>query len=179
MDLHLDRNPHHHIPADFEERSRLWIVSAKNLVTENDPFTYLSIENPMFAERLILQMEKSLARHDGKSPDSHEPLLLKECSAHSNLWLCGLYEVTRNLREANSPKFRVLEGLHKKLEIARMPLAKHQVVRKHKPHYPTSSWSPETGRVGWQVWNPGSNTYEAYVRTDLADEFLEITNANA
>ncbi len=176
----LDRYPYQYIPADFEERSKLWRASAKNLVTGNDPFTYMQIENLMFAELPILQMEKALARQDGNSPDSREPLLIMECSALSILWLCGLYEATRNLKAAKSPKFPPLEGLHKKLEIARMPFAKHQVFREHnKPHFPTSTWSPETGRVGWQVWNPRSNKFEPYVRTDLADEFLKIAAADA
>src|SRR5256885_12854519 len=75
MHGHLDRNPHHHIPPDFQERSTMWMISARNLVTDNTPFIYMSVENLMFAERPILQMEKTLARKNGNPPDPHEPFL--------------------------------------------------------------------------------------------------------
>jgi len=163
---HLDRNPYHHIPPDFQERSNSWIASAENLVSETAPFIYFWVENLMFAERRILQMERTLER-------CNEPLLLKECAAHSILWLFGLYEVTRILKNADQARFGVL---HKKLEVLRMPLGKHEVTRcEKKPHYPTSVWSPETGKVGWQAFNPHTNSLEVYFRTDLADEFLAVT----
>ncbi len=172
---HLDRNPHHHIPPDFQERSRLWMASATNLITENAPFIYTSVENLMFAERYILRMEKTLVR---QSSDP-QPLLLKECAAHSILWLCGLYEVIRVLKQAKSPKFVAFSDLHNKLHVLRIPLAKHEVSGapgyRNTPHYPTSVWSAETGRVGWQAFNPVTNSPEVYFRTDLADEFLAVT----
>ncbi|MFI5088618.1 MAG: hypothetical protein ACHP7P_00995 [Terriglobales bacterium] len=164
----LDRNPYHHIPPDFQERSKSWIASAENLVSETAPFIYFSVENLMFAERLILQMEKTLER-------SNEPLLLKECAAHSILWLFGLYEVTRILRNRDSDRFGTL---HKKLEVLRIPLGKHLVAgwkNNNKPHYPTSVWCPETGKVGWQAFNPHTSSREVYFRADLADEFLTVT----
>ena len=157
---HLDRNPHHHIPPDFQERSRLWMASATNLITENAPFIYTSVENLMFAERYILRMEKTLVR---QSSDP-QPLLLKECAAHSILWLCGLYEVIRVLKQAKSPKFVAFSDLHNKLHVLRIPLAKHEVSGdpgyRNTPHYPTSVWSAETGRVGWQAFNPVTNSPE-------------------
>jgi hypothetical protein len=174
-----ERNPHNYIPPDFQERSNLWMVCAKSLVTDNASFIYLAVENLMFAERLILEMEKTLARQDTVSPVPHEPYLLKECAAHSLLWLFGLYEVTRGLRTANSPKFSAFENLHKKLHVLRIPLAKHEVAGapgyRNTPHYPTSVWGPQTGKVGWQAFNPKTGLLESYYRTDLADEFLSIT----
>jgi hypothetical protein len=69
-----------------------------------------------------------------------------------------------------------LTGLHKKLEILRIPLAKHEVRRKpNLPHYPTSVWCPETGKVGWQAYDPDIEANGIYYRVDLADEFLTIT----
>ncbi len=57
-----------------------------------------------------------------------------------------------------------------------MPLAKHEVRRKPGlRHYPTSVWCIETGRVGWQAYNPDIQGNESYYRTDLADEFLLVT----
>jgi hypothetical protein len=175
MHGHLDdRDPHHHIPAEFQARSKLWMASARNLVSENAPFICVSVENLMFTERFILQMEKTLARQDGYSPDPHEPWLLKECAAHSVLWLCGLYEVTRILKNAKLPKYPALDDLHGKLSFLRMPLAKGEVYRSRLAYYPTSIWCVETGRVGWHAFDPKTNSLEVYYRSDLADEFLAV-----
>ena len=157
----------------------MWMTSAKNLVTDSAPFIYMSVENLMFAERPILQMEKTLARKNGNPPDPHEPFLLKQCAAQSILWLLGLYELTRILKEAKSPKFPALESLHGKLHVVRIPLAKHEVSSapgyRNISHYPTSVWIPESGRVGWQAFNPKRDATESYHRTELADEFLAVT----
>src|SRR5260370_3393216 len=172
---HVGRNPHHDIPPDFQERSKLWMASAENLITEAAPFLYMAVENLMFAERFILQMDKPLMRQDENSPGP-KPLLLKECAAHSILWLFCLYEVTRTLRASHSPKFGAFSDLHRKLSVLRIPLAKHQV--KNAPnyrdtsHYPTSVWSAETGLVDWQAFNPHTNSLDVYFRTDLADQFF-------
>ncbi len=88
----LDRNPHHYIPTDFKERSKLWIKSAAYLASESAPYMSISVENLMFAERKLIQMERALARRDPESTnDAEEPWLLVECAALSILWLCGLY----------------------------------------------------------------------------------------
>jgi hypothetical protein len=172
----LDRNPYRHIPQPFRERCEAWMSSARNLVTGSDPFRYMAVENLMFAERPILDMEKKLARQEGAAPATNEPWLLMECSACSILWLFGLYEVTRGLKAAVHPRFPALVELHRKLEVLRMPLAKHEVKRQEgRSHYPTSIWCPETGRVGWQVYDPDAGSNAQYDRTQLADEFLNCT----
>jgi hypothetical protein len=172
----LDRNPYRHIPAPFRERCEAWISSARNLVSGSDPFRYMAVENLMFGERPILEMEKMLVRQEGAAPASNEPWLLMECSASSILWLFGLYEVTRGMKAAAHPRFPALVELHRKLEVVRMPLAKHEVRRKEgTSHYPTSIWCPETGRVGWQVYDPGAGSNVQYDRTQLANEFLICT----
>jgi hypothetical protein len=170
----VDRDPYRHVPFDFKERSKLWRLSAENLISESAPFIYISVENLTFAERSILQMERALAwQHEG-CPDPHEPWLLKECAAQSILWVCGLFEVTRTLRAAKIRKYPALDDLHKKLSVLRIPLAKHEVSGRRLRHYPTSVWS-ETGRIGWHAFNPAANSLEVYFRSDLADEFLAIT----
>jgi hypothetical protein len=55
-----DRNPHHHIPPEFFRRAQLWMVSATSLVDDSTPFIYIAVENLMFAECSILQMERTL-----------------------------------------------------------------------------------------------------------------------
>ena len=151
---------------------------------DQDQFIYLAIQNLMFAERIILDMERQLARDLGtRTADLHESVLLMECSSHSIFWVCGLYELTRSLREAKSPQFSELAALHRKLSVVRMPLAKHEVMSapgfRDKFHYPTSIWSPNTGRVGWYVFSPDSEQNESYFRTELADEFLAVTATEA
>jgi hypothetical protein len=172
----LDRSPYRHIPQPFRERCEAWLSSARNLVSGSDPFRYMSVENLMFAERPILEMEMKLAREKGSPPVLNEPWLLMECSASSILWLFGLYEVSRGMKEAIHPRFPALVELHRKLEVLRMPLAKHEVKRQRRTsHYPTSIWCPETGRVGWQVYDPDAGSNAQYDRTQLADEFLNCT----
>ena len=177
MDTLRDPNPHRFIPPpEFRQRSEAWIASATDVVSASDQFLYMAVENLMFAERPILQMEARLAQEPGRPRAHSEPLLLMECSSLSILWLFGLNEVTRGLKSANYPKWQALFELHKKLEVLRMPLAKHEVRRKPDlPHYPTGVWCPETGRVGWQAYNPDIQSHVLYYRTDLADDFLTIT----
>jgi hypothetical protein len=76
-----------------------------------------------------------------------------ECSAHSALWVFGLYELLRTVQEADKPQFASLASLFRKLEVLRMPLAKHEV-KNGQPtlsRYPTGCQDVETRRVGWIV----------------------------
>jgi hypothetical protein len=175
----FDRNPYRHVPEMFCARSEAWLSSATNLVSATDPYRYMSIENLMFAERPILEMETRLARPAGKPAVSNEPWLIMECSASSIFWLFGLYEVTRGMKSAANPRFPRLAGLHKKLEVLRMPVAKHEIRRQDgTSHYPTSLWHPQTGEVGWQVYDPDARSNVAYNRTQLANEFLNCTGGS-
>jgi hypothetical protein len=102
-----------------------------------------------------------------------------ECAAHSILWVFGLYEIVRIVKEANAFKFEGLKELFQKLEILRMPLAKHEVksTRKYRsaPHYPTGLWFAESGWVGWHIFNPLEEAVQPFTRTGIANEFLSIT----
>jgi hypothetical protein len=114
-----------------------------------------------------------------QTPRKDRDQLLSECSAHSVLWIFGLYEVLRVVKEAKTSRFEGLRELFGKLENLRMPLAKHEVKRikgKGVPsaHSPTGAWDPNNGRVGWIVIDPVSNASYALTRTDLANEFLSV-----
>ena len=82
------------------------------------------------------------------------------------------------MKESESPKFEGLKPLFSKLEIVRMPLAKNEAKRvkgtQATSHYPTGTWSPETGKVGWIVGDPRSGESCVLSRTDLANEFLSV-----
>jgi hypothetical protein len=90
-----------------------------------------------------------------------------------------LYEIVRVVKDTNPSKFEALEELFRKLEILRMPLAKHLVKSTAKyrntPHYPTRFWFPESGSVGWRVFNPHAEAVQPFTRTGIANEFLSIT----
>ena len=164
------------IPAEFENRWPVWIECAKRLLCDGDPYIPQSIENLGIAERMLLQMETDLKSESRKQV---RDALLSECSAHSILWVFGLYEVLRKVREMKIAQHGQLERLFQKLEVIRMPLAKHEVKSapqyRKKLYYPTSVWSLENGWVGWHVFNPVSETNEVFYRTELANEFLTIT----
>jgi len=124
---------------------------------------------------MLLQMEADL------KSESRKPVrdaLLMECSAHSILWVFGLYEILRKVQEVKMPQHSQLEELFQKVGVIRMPLAKHEVKSqpqfRDKLYYPTSVWSPENGWVGWHVFNPLSEANEVFFRTGLANEFLSI-----
>lgn len=170
-----DRNPLHYIPAEFRQRAETWLTAARSVVSETTPFAYMAVEDLMYAERPILAMERRLAHREGLNSSPGEPLLLMECSTLSILWICGLYEVTRGLRASKSPRWAVFSDLHNSLAALRMPLAKHEVWRNEdQEHHPTSVWCPESGQVGWRVYNPQHGSMKSYFRTKLADEFLVI-----
>ncbi len=136
----------------------------------------MAVENLMFAELPILDMEVKLAHEEGEDPLPDEPLFLMECSSLSLLWVCGLYEVTRLLSHSSAKA--AFSDLHDKLAVLRMPLAKHEVRGKgSQPHHPTSAWCPDTGHVGWSAHNPKTKKMELYFRTELADEFLILANS--
>jgi len=165
------------IPSEFSQRKRLWVYSSLWLTHVDCPYASLSVQTLGYAERLLLDMETrlaALAREVGRKRE--RDLLLSECSAHSILWVFGLYEILRTVRESGAPQFAALEPVFRKLEILRMPLAKHEAKNVKgstpPPHYPTGCWDVETGRVGWQVFNPWSGAMEVLSRTPLANEFL-------
>jgi len=171
---------HATIPNTYGARKRLWINSSLWLSINERPYCALAIQNLGYAERLLLEMELRLAAI-AMNPDAQKERnrLLPECSAHSALWILGLYEVLRVLRAAEGPRFDVLDDLFWKLEILRMPLAKHEQksLRYGAPvplHYPTGVWEPERGRVGWSIVDPRTQTVRAFTRTELADEFLAV-----
>lgn len=166
------------VPVDFKHRKRLWIYSSLWLNSAESPFASMSIQTLGYAERMLLDMETRLSVL-AKSPDAkrERDLLLSECSAHSVLWIFGLYEVLRTLREAKAPRFEQLADVFQKLETLRMPLAKHEA-KKFKGaspiHYPTGCWDVEKRHVGWDIFDPRSGTNHVICRTPLANEFLAI-----
>ena len=91
----------------------------------------------------------------------------------------GLYEVVRIVKDTSASKFSFVKDLFHELEVLRMPLAKHQI--KDAPKYrgvgffPTGGWIPDSGRVGWHVYDPITEESKFITRTGLANEFLAIT----
>ena len=149
----------------------------------------LSIQDLGRVDRWILEMESALRStfppvHSETVDDAaklRHAMLLSDCSALSVFWACGLYEAIRNVRDAKMPQFVPLIDLFRKLEIIRMPLAKHEMKGapgyREKFHYPQTLFFPSTGWVGWKVFNPLTETEEHVARTDIANQFLQITSA--
>lgn len=163
------------IPTEFQKRQPLWNRCSERLLCNGDPYIPLSVENLGIAERMLLQMEADLKSETRKPV---RDALLSECSAHSILWVFGLYEVLRKVREMKMAQHGQLGKLFQKLEVIRMPLAKHEVKGapqyRNKLYYPTSVWSPENGWVGWDVFDPLSEMNQTFFRTGLANEFLSL-----
>jgi hypothetical protein len=174
------------VPSDYASRKELWIRSGLWLSFNEGPFVTLGVKSLGYAERQLLEWEKRIAAvaNDRASAELNRASaelesLIMECAAHSILWVFGLYEIVRVVKETNPSKFEALEELFRKLEILRMPLAKHEVKRTAKygntPHYPTGFWFAESGAVGWRVFNPRADAVQPFTRTGIANEFLSIT----
>ena len=168
------------VTENYDERRKLWVYASLWLGTQEAPYAPLSIQSLGYAEKMLLEMEKRLAEMVEKNASRKDrEWMLMECSAHSVLWIFGLYEVLRVLKESGNSKFAALEGLFRRLAMLRMPLAKHEVQRIPRnaeavPHYPTSVWEPETGRVGWSTFGPSKETPTILTRTALPNEFGAI-----
>ena len=177
-----DRNPLRlpNVPGDYASRKELWIRSSVWATLNQGPFITVSVQDLGYAERLILHLEERIAaivRADG--PRAERENLIMECSAHSKLWILGLYEVARIVKDADESKFALVKKLFHQLEILRMPLAKHEVKSspnyRKAPHYPTGTWDSASGRVGWVVFDPADENMKLLTRTGIADEFLALT----
>jgi hypothetical protein len=168
------------VPSDHVSRKELWIRSGLWLSFNEGPFVTFGVKSLGYAERLLLEMENRIAAiADDRASRKELESLIMECAAHSILWVFGLYEIVRVVKETSPSKFGALKELFQKLEILRMPLAKHEVKRTSKytkpPHYPVGFWFGDSGRVGWQVFNPHAEAVQPFTRTGIANEFLSIT----
>ena len=174
------------VPGDYAGRRELWIRSGLWLSFSEGPFVTLGVKNLGYAERQLLEWEKRIVAIANVRASRRAELeslelesLTMECAAHSILWVFGLYEIVRVVKDTNRSRFEALEELFRKLEILRMPLAKHEVKStpkfRNKQHYPTGLWFPESGSVGWAVFNPHTDAVQRFTRTGIANEFLSIT----
>jgi hypothetical protein len=165
---------------DDEERAQLWVDCSQRWFDNSDPIVSLNVQMLGHAEPVLLSLEASLAQSGLRGPSIAQGLLLTQCSALSIYWMFGLYEMLRLLREVAPLRFTPLAELFHQVEIVRMPLAKHQVKSapgyREVPHYPTSTWEPRSGRVGWLVFDPLANQMTTVTRTDIADRFLAIVD---
>lgn len=167
------------IPSDYRRRKHLWINASLWLFSNERPTVASSIQHLGYAERILLELEAEIARlASDQLMKNRRDRLLMECSAHSELWIFGLYEVLRTIKETGTPRFDPLRPLFQKLEWLRMPIAKHELKRvKGKDtvvHYPTHFWNLETGHSGWTVFDPNTGKSSLLFRTPLADEFLAL-----
>ena len=168
------------VPSDYASRKELWVRSGLWLSFREGPFVTLGVQGLGYAERQLLEWEERIAAiaKDRPYPAELESLIM-ECAAHSILWVFGLYEIVRVVKDTNPSRFEALAELFRKLEILRMPLAKHEVKStpgyRNVPHYPTGFWFPDLGSIGWQVFNPHIEAYQRFTRTGIANEFLSIT----
>jgi len=174
------------IPIDYRGRKRLWINASLWLASNKRPTVASSIQNLGYAERILLELEAEIANLASvHSLKRRRDWLLMECSAHSELWILGLYEVLRTLKQTGTPRFDSLRSVFHKLELLRMPIAKHEMPDARQKgkrvngqgtivHYPTHFWNPETGHSGWNVFDRATGESLFLFRTPLANEFLAL-----
>ena len=92
------------------------------------PDDRVQIWNLGYAERILLELGAEITNlASDHSMKRRRDWGLAECSAHSELWILGLYDVLRTLKETKTPRFSPLGPLFHKLELLRMPIAKHEM----------------------------------------------------
>jgi hypothetical protein len=91
----------------------------------------LGVESLGYAERQLLEWEKRIAAIANVRASRRAELeslelesLIMQCAAHSILWVFGLYEIVRVVKDTNPSKFEALKELFSDVEILRMPLAR-------------------------------------------------------
>jgi hypothetical protein len=168
------------IPTQYKSRLPLWIAMSHRFGSRDDPFTTVEIQQLGFAERLLLDMEAraiAVARDQREKDElGKEPFLINDLVLHSRFWLFGLYETLRTYRQRvgkDVAEFAVIRKIFDQVELARMPLAKHEAKgRKSDLHYPETLFDRESGWIGWNVIDPTENKAIPIFRTDIANQFL-------
>jgi hypothetical protein len=144
------------IPIDSRMRKRLWINASLWLASNERPTIASSIQNLGYAERVLLELEAEINLASDPSMKTRRNSRLMECSAHSELWILELYEVLRTLKQTGMPRLDPLGPLFHKLELLRMPIAKHEMA--------------DPRQEGKRVKGQGTPS----PITPLADEFLAL-----
>lgn len=132
-----------------------------------------------------LQTLEGAARDEVKLQQSgqHKDLMLPTLySAHARLWLLGLYETLRTIRQRrkSTGEFEPFKKLFDKVEAARMQLAKHEVAGRKEDVVPAVlAFVQESGQLGWHVHSDKTNTSYFVSRVEVADEFLDLCEARA
>jgi hypothetical protein len=119
------------VRSDYASRRELWIRSGLWLSFNEGPFVTLGVESLGYAERQLLEWEKRIAAIANVRASRRAELeslelesLIMQCAAHSILWVFGLYEIVRVVKDTNPSKFEALKELFSDVEILRMPLAR-------------------------------------------------------
>jgi hypothetical protein len=163
------------LPTTFEGRFPLW-VAASHKLAQGDPWIAVDLQQLGMTEQLILKFEAQVLDLEQERLGGAEPMLITAASSHSRLWVLGFYEVLRTYRQRvgkDSPQFSPLFEVFRHLELARMPLAKHEP--KGRPgefFYPQTILKRDVGWLGWQVVDPKTGRALEVFRTALANEFL-------
>jgi hypothetical protein len=171
------------IPTSAALRLRLWTNASFKLGGwSGNLATSKAIQDLGYVEARLLQIEERLPavfarqrRQTGEVQFVPEDLLLNEGMALSRLWLFGLYESIRTYRTAVRGNARALEPfdeLSRTLNIVRAPLAKQQVAGRTTAHVPRTIIDFASGRIGWEVIDPRTESHLRVFRIALADQFL-------
>jgi hypothetical protein len=158
----------------------LWVRSSNLWLGNDDSFIRADIQMLGNAEAPLIGFEAAVANLImAEGPSIDQALFATQCWALSTYWMFGLYEMLRILKRLLKSEFKPLEELFHDVSVVRMPLAKHQV--KGAKHYPQTPhvaqhiFEPDTGRIGWRVFDPKKKETITIVRKEIADRFLSAT----
>ncbi len=172
-----------HVPTLWNDRLPLWVAVSHKFGSMYDPFIALEIQQLGLAERLLLDLEqraiKIFVQQQATNEVGTDPYALSELVAHSRLWIFGIYETLRTFRQKagkTDSQVIALAEFFRRVELARIPLAKHEPKGMKKNdsimEFPNTIFCRDQGWIGCNVRDPKSGEFTPLFRTELANRFL-------
>ncbi len=178
------------------KRSKAW-TDASYATYGADPYNVTDVQQLGRAERRLLAWEEQCKRtfEQRSQPDyksrsileeQYEDDLLNDLMSFSKLWVFGLYEIMRTIKEEllvknglklsqNFPApFHHFDEFFYRLEVVRMPLAKHQLRRMSGAHRAGLLFDTEYGSTVWEVYSHKDQSLIRVNRREVGDEFLRL-----
>jgi hypothetical protein len=182
----------------YNTRRGQWVDASYTLCGGSFPITMDIQQLGLVENRLLIWEEDAKRIHDNHdNPDRpvlnlietiSEDLAFSELVAFSKLWIFGIYEILRTIKDkmwSECPEMRTsgfpaplqyFDDLYHTLEVLRVPLAKHEIKggKRDDEHHATLLYHPELGSTVWAVYHPKKKRYVELIRREIGDEFLRL-----
>lgn len=160
------------------ETMKAWVEASYRVTPASDFMLAMEVQELGRISLLLNGMESDLPEHDSERAKSEvEMERLGLLISISRLWVLGLYETLRTLRETvgkTSDQWVPIAPLFATVEDIRMPLAKHQPQGQRKAyHVAQPTLLVDRRIVGWNVYVRSKSDVWPIARRELAEQFLD------